>query len=114
MHPFWGENIDGSGKRRRNRGHKHRKASVRQFFDNERRDEGFLNLGQRGLPNVLLITLPRQSLRQTSKECIAGHSFEERFLDALLDRTAGRWAHDSADEKADNQHKEKRQNVLRG
>src|SRR5262249_46658136 len=114
MHPFRSENIDGSGERRGHRRHENRKASVHQFFDNEGGDESFLNLGQRGLPNVLLITLPRQSLRQTSKECIAGHSFEERFLDALLERRPGRWGKGSAKEKEDNQHEKKRKNVLRG
>src|SRR5262249_24818091 len=114
MHPFWGENIDGSGKRRRNRGHKHRKASVRQFFDNERGDEGFFNLGERGLPDIFLLILPCQSLRQTSKERVARHPFEKRSLDALLDRVAGRGAHVSADEKAENRQEEELENVFRG
>src|SRR5262245_58281995 len=114
MDPVRGENIDGAGERRRHRGNENREAAVRQFFDDKRRDQGFFNLGERGLPDVFLIILTRQSLRQTPKERVAGHSFEERFLDALLDRVAGGGAYGSTDKETDNQYEEERENMFRG
>ena len=77
MHPLRGENIDGAREGRGHRGHKNREAPVLQFFNNERGDEGLFNLDQRGLPDVFLIILSRQSLRQTSKERVARYSFKE-------------------------------------
>src|SRR4029434_3099114 len=45
MHAVPAEDIDSSGERRGYRGHEHREAPVRQFFNNERGDEGLLNFG---------------------------------------------------------------------
>jgi hypothetical protein len=77
MHPFPTQDIDGSGERRRHRGHENREAPVLQFFNNERGNEGFLNLGQRRLPGVSLILSPpfvesdseRANARRKERRC---------------------------------------------
>src|SRR5262245_64245986 len=102
MHAFSAEDIHGSGERRGYRGYEHREAPVRQFFNNERRDEGFLNFGQCRLPHVLLIP-PSQALCETPNEPVAWQSFEQCFLEALPGR-ASRWrTHCHTDEETDEQ-----------
>src|SRR5262245_1898656 len=91
------EDIDSSSERCGHRGHEHREAPVLQFLNNERGNEGLLDLGQRRLPHIFLIP-PRHSLSQTPKECVAWYSFEKRLLDALLNRVASGRADGSADE----------------
>src|SRR5215510_12855309 len=107
------EDIDSSSKRRGHRGHENREASVLQFLNDERGNEGLLNLGQRRLPHILLI-LPRHSLSQTPKERVARYSFEKRLLDSLAHHAPSGCTDGGTDEKADNQHEEKRENVFSG
>src|SRR5262245_59565561 len=103
MHAFAAEDIDGAGKRRGHRRHKNREAAVLRFFNDNRRNKGFLNSSERRLPHLLLI-LPRHSLRKAAKERVARQSFEKRFFDSLPDRSP-RWrAHGNADEKTGKQH----------
>ena len=77
----------GSGERRGHRGHENGNALILQFLNNERGDEGFLNLDQRWLPHVLFI-LAHESLCQTPKERIAWRSFEEISLDSFPARSS--------------------------
>ena len=94
-------------------GTKTREAPVLQFFNNKRGDEGFFNLGQRRLPDVLLIILSRQSLCQTPKEGVAWYLLK-RISRFVPERSPRRSADGNTDEETDNQDKEKRENVFSG
>ena len=70
MHTIWGEYVNRSRKRRRNRWNEDREAPIVQFFNDEGGDESLLNFGQRRLPR-LVVSLASQSLSKTSEEFIA-------------------------------------------
>src|SRR5262245_9629188 len=107
------EDIDSSGKRRGHRGYEHREAPVLQFLNNERGNEGLLDLGQRRLPHIFLIP-PCHSLSQTPKERVAWYSFKKRLLDALPHHLPSGCTGAGTDEETDNQNQEKRQHVFSG
>src|SRR5262249_27020257 len=97
-----GEHVDRTGKRRRDRGNEHRVTAICKLLDDEAGHQSILDFDQRRLP-LSLITLPRQSLRQTSDDRVAGYALEERTLQLLHDRPASPRAGGGTDEKTDKQ-----------
>jgi len=66
MDAIGGKNEDSTSKRCGHRRHKDRVAAVRMLFNDECGYQRMLDLGQRGLPRLVL-TFPNESLRETSK-----------------------------------------------
>src|SRR5215510_2385142 len=65
------------------------------------------------LPRALL-ALPRQLLGKTLNERVAGESLEQGLLNPLPSRSPCRRADGDTGEETDNQHEEKREDVLSG
>src|SRR5215472_11233184 len=87
VHTVWSENVDGSGQRCRDGRDEDCEAPVRKVFDDECRNEGLLNLGERRLPCVVL-ALSRQPLGKASKQRVTRNSVEQGFLDLFPNRPA--------------------------
>src|SRR5262245_2327618 len=100
MYAFPAEDIDRPGQRRGHRRDKHREPTVLEFLDDERGDEGLLDLGQRRLPYGL-VRPPRELLSQTAEERIAREAFEKGFLDLLPGGSSRRGAEGRTDEETD-------------
>ena len=111
MYPFPLENVDGAGKRGRDRRDKDRVATVLELFDDKCRDEGFLDLSQCRFPHIFA-TLARYLLGQTPDERVAGDSFEEGFLEPLAKLPSWPSPDGNANQDADHKHEEKRQGLL--
>ena len=75
MYTIRSENIDGSSERRGYRRDEDCETPALMFFNDECGDESLLNLGERRLPRLVL-RLSGQLLSETSKESVAGDSFE--------------------------------------
>src|SRR6185369_1260501 len=64
MHAFPVQNVDRACKGCRDRWNKDRIAPIFELFDDKSRNQGFLNLNERGLPDSL-VTRPGQLLGET-------------------------------------------------
>ena len=102
MHPFPAQDVYGSREGRGGRRDEDRVAPIFEFFDDERRHESILDLGQRRLPHVLL-ALSCQLSGQTSQQYVARDFHEQGIFDSLPKQSAAHSAHGDTDEEADEQ-----------
>ncbi|MNN50225.1 hypothetical protein D3C81_1647990 [compost metagenome] len=113
MHARPVEHVDGAGEWRGDRRDKNRVATVLELLDDEGRDERFLDLDQRGLPDVLAV-VPRHLLGQAAEQRVARNSFQETFLRPLAGYLSQAGVEGTPDQEADHQHEEQGQDLLGG
>src|SRR5271165_705149 len=113
MYAIRAEDIDRSGERRWYRGDEHCETPVFVFFNDECGNESVLNLGQRGLPRVVL-SFASQLLSKTSNHCIARDSLQQRVLRSLPGRSPCPGVNDEPNEEAYEQHEQERKDVFSG